>query len=118
MRRLFLTAAAGTVAAAALMTLSPTPASAGAFCATHPDGQGMRSCGYATYAQCARTISGAGGQCVANTGYGYGYGYGYGSYGGYEDSYAYAPEPMYGPRYYGGRGYYGGPSFGITIGGY
>ncbi len=114
MRRLFLTAATGTVAAAALLTLGSAPASAGAFCATYPDGQGARSCGYMSYAQCARTISGAGGQCVANTGYGYR------GYGGYEDSYAYAPEPVYGPRYYGGPGYYGygGPSFGISIGAY
>lgn len=114
MRRLFMTAAAGTVAAATLMILSPTPASAGAFCATYPDGQGARSCGYATYAQCARTIRGAGGQCVSNTGYSYG------GYGGYEDSYAYAPEPVYGPRHYGGPGYYGygGPRFGISIGAY
>jgi hypothetical protein len=114
MRRLFLTAAAGTIATAAFMTLSPTPASAGAFCATYPDGQGMRSCGYMTYAQCARTIRGAGGQCVTNTGQGYGYN----SYGGFEDSYAYAPEPVYGPRYYGGPGYYGGPRVGISIGAY
>jgi hypothetical protein len=112
MRRLFLTTAAGTATAAALMIFTPTSASAGAFCATYPDGQGARSCGYMTYAQCARTINGAGGQCVANTGYSYG------SYGGYEDSYAYAPEPAYGPRYYGGRGYYRGPGVGIAIDAY
>ncbi len=112
MRRLFLTAAAGTVAAAALMTLTPTPASAGRFCATNADGQGMRSCGYMTYAQCAQTIRGASGQCVSN------FGYGGHRYSGYEDSYAYAPEPVYGPRYYGGPGYYGGPSIGVSIDAY
>lgn len=112
MRKLFLTTAAATVAASALMALGSTPASAGAFCATNADGQGFRSCGFMTYAACARTISGAGGQCVANTQYD-------GGYGGYEDSYAYAPAPAYGPRYgYGGLGYYARPGIGITIGGY
>lgn len=111
---LYSTVAAAAIAGAAFVTLGTTPARAGAFCATQADGQSFRSCSFATYAACARTISGAGGQCMANPGWSGG---GY----GYEDSYAYAPGPVYGSRYgYDeGPGYYGRrPGFGIYIGGY
>lgn len=117
MRKLFLTGAAATVAASAFLALGATPASA-AFCATNVDGQGIRGC-YPTFASCARTTRGAGGQCIASNQYGSGYGY-----GGYEDSYAYAPEVTYGHGYGYGGGYgFGGghdnrPGFGIYIGGH
>ncbi|CAN5414590.1 hypothetical protein BH10PSE10_BH10PSE10_10960 [soil metagenome] len=110
MRKLLLTTAAATFAASALMALGAAPASAGPFCATYADG-GTRSCNYYSYAACARATSGAGGQCAANTRYG-------GGYGGYEDSYAYAPGPAYGYEYGGGPRYYGRPGVGIYIGGY
>lgn len=113
MRNLFYsTAAAAAIAGSAFLTLGATPASAGAFCATQADGQSFRSCGFATYAACAYTVRGAGGQCMANPGW-----YS-GGYGGYEDSYAYAPEPVYAPRYGYERGYYARPGFGIYMGGY
>lgn len=110
MRKLFYsTAAAVAIAGSAFIAMGSTPANA-AFCATNVDGQGIKGC-YPTYASCARAISGAGGQCVANGG---------GGYGGYEDSYAYAPGPAYGTRYGydDGPGYYRRPGVGIYIGGY
>ena len=112
MRKMLLTTAAATVAASAFMALATTRASAGPFCASYADG-GTRSCNYFSYAACARAVSGAGGSCAANTRYDAGY-------GGYEDSYAYAPAPAYGPRYGydGGPGYYARPGVGVYIGGY
>jgi hypothetical protein len=110
MRKSFLAIAAVLVAAPAAMAISSTPASAGAFCATYSDSQGYRSCGYPTYASCARTIRGAGGICVANPNFV--------GYDGYEDSYAYAPGPAYGPTYYEpGPRYYTRPGVDIYIGG-
>ena len=110
MRKHFLAAAAAIVAAPVLIAIGSTPASAGAFCATYADSQGYRSCGYATYGQCARTIRGAGGICVANPNFA--------GYGGYEDSYAYAPGPAYGTTYYEpGPRYYSRPGVDIYIGG-
>ncbi len=111
MRKLLLATAAATLAASALTALGSAPASAGPFCATYSDG-GTRSCNYFSYAACARAVSGAGGSCAANTRYD-------NEYSGYEDSYAYVPEPAYGPRYgYGGSGYYARPGVGVYIGGY
>lgn len=106
---LYSTAAAVAMTGSAFLA---TPASAGAFCSTQVDGQSFRSCNHPTYASCARTVSGAGGQCVSNPGW-------RGGYGGYEDSYAYAPGPAYGAGYYDdGPGYYRRPGIGITIGAY
>lgn len=107
MRKSFLTAAAA-IAAAGFMSIGSTPASAGPFCATYPEGQGFRSCNYVTYNQCARTIRGAGGQCVSNPNFA--------GYGGYEDSYAYAPGPPYTAEAM-DRRYYSRPGVGIYIGG-
>ena len=110
MRNVFLTSAAALATVSALMVIDAAPANAGPFCATYSDGQGNRSCGYYTYAQCQRAISGAGGTCIQNP-----------DFGGYDDDssdYAsgpvYAPSPAYGydvsPRYYrrGYGGYRGG----------
>ena len=110
MRNLFLTAAATIAAVSALIVIGASPANAGPFCATYADGQGNRSCGYYTYAQCQRAISGAGGTCIQNP-----------DFGGYEDDSSgysagpvYAPGPAYGyevrPSYYrrGYGGYRGG----------
>lgn len=111
MRKPFLAIAAAVIAAPAAMAISSTPASAGPFCATYPDSQGFRSCNYPTYASCARTIRGAGGICVSNPNFA-------GYYGGYDDSYAYAPAPAYGPTYYEPvPRYYGGPGVDVYIGG-
>lgn len=105
MRKLFLTGAAIAAAAAAM---GSSPALAGPFCATYADG-GTRSCNYYSYAACARAINGAGGQCSTNTRYD-------GGYGGYENSYAYAPGPAYGYEY-GGPRYYSRPGVQVYIGG-
>jgi hypothetical protein len=112
MRNLFLSSVAAVAAASAFMMIGSAPANAGAFCATYADGQGNRSCDYDSYAQCQRTVSGAGGTCIQNPDFG---GYGY-----QDDSYSYAPGPVYvpapaygydvAPRYYhhGYGGYRGG----------
>lgn len=110
MRKIFLAFAAAIAAASASLMIGLAPAHAGAFCATYADGQGTRSCDYYSYAQCQRTVSGAGGTCVQNP-----------NFGGYEDdSYGYSSGPVYvpgptygyevGPRYYhrGYGGYRGG----------
>ena len=112
MRKSLFAIAAVVVAAPAAMAISSTPASAGAFCATYPDGQSARSCGYMTYASCVRSTRGAGGMCQANPNFA---GYGYGPV---EDSYAYAPGPAYGPTYYEpGPRYYTRPGVDVYIGG-
>lgn len=90
--------AAAALAVSAFVSFAATPASAGPFCATYPEGQGYRSCNYFSYAECARTISGAGGQCESNP-----------YSGGYEGAYAYAPGPSYRPRY--GYGYEPSPGY-------
>lgn len=110
MPKLILAAVAVLVAAPATIAITSTPASAGPFCATYPDGQSYRSCNYPTYASCARTIRGAGGSCVSNPDFA--------GYGGYEDSYAYAPGPAYGPTYYEpAPRYYVRPGVDVYIGG-
>jgi len=109
MRKLLLTTAVVTVAASALTALGSSPAAAGPFCATYPEG-GTRSCDYFSYAACAETISGAGGQCSVNPRYN-------GGYGGYEGSYAYTPGPVYGPQDgYNRRGYYPRHGAGMYVG--
>ena len=110
MRNLFLASAATVAAVSAFIMISVAPANAGAFCATYTDGQGNRSCEYDSFAQCQRTVSGAGGTCIQNPDFG---GYEDDSYG-YSSGPVYAPGPAYGydvgPRYYrrGYGGYRGG----------
>lgn len=97
MQKSFLPAAAA-LAVSAFVSFTATPASAGPFCATYPEGQGYRSCNYYSYSQCTRTTAGAGGQCKSNP-----------YFGGYADSYAYAPAPYYRSRY--GYGYEPSPGY-------
>lgn len=111
MRNLFLTSAVAIAATSAFIAIGTAPANAGPFCATYTDGQGNRSCDYYSYAQCQRTVSGAGGTCIQNPNFG---GYDEDDSYGYSTGPVYAPGPAYGydvgPRYYrrGYGGYRGG----------
>ena len=110
MRKFLLTAAALGFSAAALASVSPTPAHAGSVCLTDPtNGGSYQNCEFYSFRECRASSIGVGGSCVRNP-------------TPDEDSYSegpfVGPSIQYGSSYnrydgpvYGGRGYvrsYGG----------